>query len=120
MFFISQPRPLVRKSYNDPKLTFDTNIGGSVNIFEAARVTPSVKVLIAITSDKCYKNKEWCWGYRENDELGRKIPTAHQKQLQNWYFLHTMILFMRICLNLALRAFEREMLLAEATGLLTG
>lgn len=72
-------QPLVRKSYTDPKLTFDTNIGGSVNVFEAVRVTPSVKVLIAITSDKCYKNKEWCWGYRENDELGGKDPYSASK-----------------------------------------
>ena len=72
-------QPLVRKSYNDPKLTFDTNIGGSVNVFEAVRVTPSVKVLIAISSDKCYKNKEWCWGYRENDELGGKDPYSASK-----------------------------------------
>jgi CDP-glucose 4,6-dehydratase len=72
-------QPLVRRSYTDPKLTFDTNIGGSVNVFEAVRVTPSVKVLIAITSDKCYKNKEWCWGYRENDELGGKDPYSASK-----------------------------------------
>ncbi|PKL70334.1 MAG: CDP-glucose 4,6-dehydratase [Methanomicrobiales archaeon HGW-Methanomicrobiales-1] len=72
-------QPLVRKSYKDPKLTFDTNIGGSVNVFEAVKETPSVKVLIAITSDKCYKNKEWCWGYRENDELGGKDPYSASK-----------------------------------------
>jgi len=72
-------QPLVRKSYNEPKLTFDTNIGGSVNILEAVRLTPSVKVLIVITSDKCYKNKEWCWGYRENDELGGKDPYSASK-----------------------------------------
>jgi CDP-glucose 4,6-dehydratase len=72
-------QPLVRKSYQDPKLTFDSNIGGSVNVFEAVRVTPSVKVLITITSDKCYKNKEWCWGYRENDELGGKDPYSASK-----------------------------------------
>lgn len=72
-------QPLVRKSYNEPKLTLDTNIGGSVNILEAVRLTPSVKVLIAITSDKCYKNKEWCWGYRENDELGGKDPYSASK-----------------------------------------
>jgi CDP-glucose 4,6-dehydratase len=72
-------QPLVRRSYTDPKLTFDTNIGGSVNVFEAIRLTPSVKVLIAITSDKCYKNKEWCWGYRENDELGGKDPYSSSK-----------------------------------------
>jgi len=72
-------QPLVRKSYHEPKLTFDTNIGGSVNILEAVRLTPSVKVLIAITSDKCYKNKEWCWGYRENDEMGGKDPYSASK-----------------------------------------
>jgi CDP-glucose 4,6-dehydratase len=72
-------QPLVRKSYNEPKLTFDTNVGGSINILEAVRLTPSVKVLIAITSDKCYKNKEWCWGYRENDELGGKDPYSASK-----------------------------------------
>ena len=72
-------QPLVRKSYTDPKLTFDTNISGSVNIFEAVRLNPSVKVLITITSDKCYKNKEWCWGYRENDELGGKDPYSASK-----------------------------------------
>jgi CDP-glucose 4,6-dehydratase len=72
-------QPLVRKSYNEPKLTFDTNVGGSINILEAVRLTPSVKVLIAITSDKCYKNKEWCWGYREIDELGGKDPYSASK-----------------------------------------
>jgi CDP-glucose 4,6-dehydratase len=72
-------QPLVRESYNKPKLTFDTNVGGTVNILEAVRETPSVKVLIAITSDKCYRNKEWCWGYRENDELGGKDPYSASK-----------------------------------------
>jgi len=72
-------QPLVRKSYNEPKTTFDTNVGGSVNILEAVRITPSVKVVIMITSDKCYKNKEWCWGYRENDELGGKDPYSASK-----------------------------------------
>ena len=80
-------QPLVRKSYNDPKITFDTNVGGSVNIFEAVRVTPSVKVLITITSDKCYKNKEWCWGYRENDELGGKDPYSASKAASEIVFI---------------------------------
>lgn len=61
---------LVRKSYFEPKATWDTNVGGSTNILEAVRNCPSVKSLIYVTSDKCYKNKEWLWGYRENDELG--------------------------------------------------
>ncbi|MFZ1986200.1 MAG: GDP-mannose 4,6-dehydratase, partial [Desulfatitalea sp.] len=62
-------QPLVRYSYIDPKLTFDTNIGGTVNILEAVRSNNSVKVFINITSDKCYENREWVWGYRENDPM---------------------------------------------------
>lgn len=72
-------QPLVRKSFNEPKLTFDTNIGGTINVLEATRCTPDVKVLVTITSDKCYLNKEWCWGYRENDELGGKDPYSASK-----------------------------------------
>jgi len=72
-------QPLVRKSYSDPKNTFDTNVTGTVNVLEAVRHTPSVKSLVVITSDKCYKNKEWCWGYRENDELGGKDPYSASK-----------------------------------------
>jgi CDP-glucose 4,6-dehydratase len=63
-------QPLVRLSYAEPKLTFDTNVGGAVNLLEAIRGCPSVRTLVFITSDKCYRNKEWAWGYRENDELG--------------------------------------------------
>ena len=63
-------QPLVRLSYSEPKLTFDTNVGGAVNLLEAVRNTPSVRTLVFITSDKCYRNKEWAWGYREIDELG--------------------------------------------------
>ena len=70
---------LVRYSYNEPKLTFDTNFSGSVNILEAIRQTSSVKSLIYVTSDKCYKNKEWIWGYRENDELGGHDPYSASK-----------------------------------------
>ena len=72
-------QPLVRYSYDEPKLTFDTNVGGSVNVLEAVRNTASIKVLIYVTSDKCYKNKEWLWGYRENDELGGHDPYSASK-----------------------------------------
>ena len=70
---------LVRTSYQDPKLTFDTNIGGSVNVLETVRAAPSVRALIYVTSDKCYLNKEWLWGYRENDELGGRDPYSASK-----------------------------------------
>jgi CDP-glucose 4,6-dehydratase len=72
-------QPLVRLSYQEPKRTFDTNVGGTVNILEAARLTPSVRSLVTITSDKCYRNKEWVWGYRENDELGGHDPYSASK-----------------------------------------
>jgi CDP-glucose 4,6-dehydratase len=72
-------QPLVRLSYEEPKLTFDTNVGGSINVFEAVRATRSVKVLVNITSDKCYENKEWIWGYRENDPMGGHDPYSASK-----------------------------------------
>ena len=60
----------MRLSYADPQLTFATNVLGSVNLLEAVRACESVGSLVYVTSDKCYLNKEWLWGYRENDELG--------------------------------------------------
>jgi CDP-glucose 4,6-dehydratase len=60
-------------------MTFDTNVGGTVNVFEAVRKTPTVKVLVNITSDKCYENREWIWGYRENDQLGGHDPYSASK-----------------------------------------
>ncbi|MBF0246641.1 MAG: CDP-glucose 4,6-dehydratase [Alphaproteobacteria bacterium] len=70
---------LVRESYVQPKYTFDTNVGGSVNLLEAIRLCPDVKALIFVTTDKCYRNKEWDWGYRENDELGGHDPYSASK-----------------------------------------
>lgn len=72
-------QPLVRYSYAEPKLTFDTNIAGSVNILEAVRQCESLRVVIFVTSDKCYRNNEWIWGYRENDELGGHDPYSASK-----------------------------------------
>jgi len=70
---------LVRDSYHDPKTTFDTNIGGTVNILEAVRQCPDVKAAVVVTSDKCYDNREWVWGYRENDPLGGHDPYSASK-----------------------------------------
>lgn len=72
-------QPLVRFSYQEPKLTFDTNVGGSVNILEAARLCDSLRALVYVTSDKCYRNNEWVWGYRENDALGGHDPYSASK-----------------------------------------
>lgn len=70
---------LVRVSYDEPKVTFDTNVAGSVNILEAVRACDSVRALVFVTSDKCYRNREWVWGYRENDELGGDDPYSASK-----------------------------------------
>ena len=70
---------LVHESYNDPRYTFETNILGSVNVLEAVRNTKSVRSLIYVTSDKCYENNEWIWGYRENDKLGGYDPYSASK-----------------------------------------
>jgi CDP-glucose 4,6-dehydratase len=70
---------LVRRSYEDPVLTFQTNVMGSLNLLEAVRHTPSVKSLVYITSDKCYWNNEWSWGYRETDPLGGPDPYSASK-----------------------------------------
>lgn len=70
---------LVRESYNDPTTTFATNVIGTQNILEAVRKTPSIKVVINITSDKVYENREWHWGYRENDALGGFDPYSASK-----------------------------------------
>lgn len=72
-------QPLVRLSYEQPKLTYETNIGGTVNVLECCRACDSVKVIINVTSDKCYDNKEWIWGYRENDTLGGYDPYSSSK-----------------------------------------
>ncbi|MGF1524365.1 MAG: CDP-glucose 4,6-dehydratase [Leptolyngbyaceae cyanobacterium] len=72
-------QPLVRLSYAEPKHTFSTNVDGSVNVLEAVRATPSIRSLIYVTSDKCYKNNEWIWGYRETDELGGHDPYSASK-----------------------------------------
>lgn len=70
---------LVRKSYEDPGLTFNTNVMGSVNLLDAVRQCSSVRSLVYITSDKCYENLEWEWGYRENDQLGGHDPYSASK-----------------------------------------
>ncbi|MEA2082885.1 MAG: CDP-glucose 4,6-dehydratase [Thermodesulfobacteriota bacterium] len=72
-------QPLVRLSYNEPVETFQTNVMGTVNVFEACRQTSSVRAVINITSDKCYENREWVWGYRENDPMGGYDPYSASK-----------------------------------------
>jgi len=70
---------LVKQSYADPALTFDTNVMGSVNLLDSVRECRSVRSLVYITSDKCYENLEWVWGYRETDKLGGHDPYSASK-----------------------------------------
>jgi CDP-glucose 4,6-dehydratase len=70
---------LVRYSYANPVDTFATNVMGSVNLLEATRNTKSVKVLVNVTSDKCYENRDWIWGYRENEAMGGYDPYSNSK-----------------------------------------
>lgn len=70
---------LVRRSYRDPVETYSTNVMGTVNVLEATRRSEGVRVVVSITSDKCYENKEWVWGYRENDPLGGHDPYSSSK-----------------------------------------
>ena len=72
-------QPLVRLSYDIPVETYETNVMGSINIMEAAKVTDSVKVVVMITTDKCYENKEQIWGYRENEPMGGYDPYSSSK-----------------------------------------
>jgi len=70
---------LVRTSYDDPASTFSTNVMGSINLLEAVRRCESVRALVYVTSDKCYENVEWIWGYREIDQLGGRDPYSASK-----------------------------------------
>jgi CDP-glucose 4,6-dehydratase len=86
-FNIAQPeivfhlaaQPLVRRSYRDPLETWSTNVMGTANLLEACRQAPSVRAVIVITTDKCYENHEWPWGYRENDRIGGHDPYSASK-----------------------------------------
>lgn len=72
-------QPIVRESYKDPVGTYETNVMGTVNICEAVRQTASVKSFLNVTTDKVYKNNEWCWGYRENEPLDGYDPYSNSK-----------------------------------------
>jgi CDP-glucose 4,6-dehydratase len=72
-------QPLVRLSYQNPVETYSTNVMGTVNVLEAVRNTPGIKAVVNITTDKCYENREWVWGYRENEPMGGYDPYSNSK-----------------------------------------
>lgn len=72
-------QPLVRESYKNPVETYSTNVMGIVNLLEAIRNTPGIKAVVNVTTDKCYENREWHWGYRENEPMGGYDPYSNSK-----------------------------------------
>jgi CDP-glucose 4,6-dehydratase len=72
-------QPLVRRSYEDPIGTYETNVIGTARVLDAVRRTPSVRAVVSVTTDKCYENKEWVWPYRETDPLGGYDPYSSSK-----------------------------------------
>ncbi len=94
---------LVLASYDDPLGTFSTNVIGTANVLEAARRTPSVRAVVVVTTDKVYKNREWPWPYRENDELGGRDPYSSSKA----------------CAELVSSAYRESFLAARGIGLAT-
>lgn len=87
VFEMSQPeivlhlaaQPIVRDSYKDPRYTYETNVMGTVNLLECVRLYDCVKSVVNVTTDKVYKNNEWCWGYRENEPLDGYDPYSNSK-----------------------------------------
>ena len=72
-------QPIVRESYRDPRYTYETNVMGTVNLMECVRLNPCVKSVLNVTTDKVYKNNEWCWGYREDEPLDGFDPYSNSK-----------------------------------------
>ena len=72
-------QPLVRYSYQNPVETYAVNVMGTVHLLEAVRHTPSVRAVVNVTTDKCYENKEWHWGYREDEPMGGFDPYSNSK-----------------------------------------
>lgn len=72
-------QPLVRESYADPIGTYATNVMGTVHVLEAVRSLPGIRAVVVVTTDKCYENREWVWGYREVDRLGGCDPYSNSK-----------------------------------------
>jgi CDP-glucose 4,6-dehydratase len=93
-------QPLVRYSYAHPVETYATNVLGVVHLLEGVRRTSSVRAVVNVTTDKCYENHEWIWGYRENDRLGGHDPYSNSKA----------------CAELVTAAYRDSFLAAEAGG----
>lgn len=96
-------QPLVRLSYQQPIATYATNVMGTVHVLEAARNAGTVRVIINVTTDKCYENREWVWGYREDEPMGGHDPYSNSKG----------------CAELVSSAYRRSFLKQEGIALAT-
>ena len=96
-------QPLVRQSYRQPIETYATNVMGTVHVLEAARAAGSVRAIVNVTTDKCYENREWPWGYRENEPMGGHDPYSSSKA----------------CAELVSSAYRRSFLEARSIALAT-
>lgn len=96
-------QPLVRRSYQEPIETYETNVMGTINILEASRQAKSVRSIVNVTTDKCYENQEWVWGYREGETMGGHDPYSSSKA----------------CSELISSAYRRSFLNLEGIGLAT-
>jgi len=94
-------QPLVRLSYKEPLETYDVNVMGTAKVLEAARGCPNLKSIISVTTDKCYENKEWVWGYREDEPMGGHDPYSSSKA----------------CAELVTSAYRRSFLKEKGVGL---
>lgn len=94
-------QPLVRLSYKEPVETYDTNVLGTVKVLEAARSCETLKAIVSVTTDKCYENKEWVWGYREDEPMGGYDPYSSSKG----------------CAELVTSAYRRSFMQDEGIGL---
>jgi len=94
-------QPLVRLSYREPLETYDINVMGTAKVLEAARSCPNLKAIVSVTTDKCYENKEWVWGYREDEPMGGYDPYSSSKG----------------CAELVTSAYRRSFLAEQGIGL---
>jgi CDP-glucose 4,6-dehydratase len=94
-------QPLVLRSYVDPVETYSTNVMGTVNVLEAVRKAPSIRAVVNVTTDKCYENREWVWGYREDEAMGGYDPYSSSKG----------------CAELVTSAYRRSFLQAKGVAL---
>lgn len=97
-------QPLVRASYDDPVGTYATNVMGTVHLLEAVRAAAGVRACVVVTTDKCYENREWAWGYREDEAMGGYDPYSNSKG----------------CAELVVSAYRRSFMTAQGVALASG